>query len=120
LFYVCKVRNKYINFVDSLAIFWYNQPSNNSLKEEFIMKMVRMSRGKGKTTKVNKSRAKKKVKLWKGGKKQMETIQNCIMRATVVEGQYAEDIRQALLRPPSPTALARNKRAQELLRKLRR
>jgi len=80
------------------------------------MKMVRMTRGKGKSTKVSKSR----VKLWKGGKKHMETIQNCIMRATVVEGQYAEDIRQALLRPPSPTALARNKKAQALLRKLRR
>ena len=84
------------------------------------MKIVRITRGKGKTTKVNKSRAKKKFKLWKGGKRHMETIKNCIMRATVVEGQYAEDIRQEIMRKPSPTALARNKKAQELLRKLRR
>jgi len=95
------------------------------------MKMVRLSMTKiGKVkTKVNGHKSRVKTKMWKkrtriklikGGINHMETIQNCLMRATVVEGQFAEDIRQEIMRKPSPSALVRNKRAQELLRKLRR
>lgn len=45
---------------------------------------------------------------------------NFINRATIVEGKYADEIRESLLRKPSPTALARNKKAQDLLHKLRK
>jgi len=42
-----------------------------------------------------------------------------INKATVVSGEYADEIREEILRKPSESALDRNKRAQELLRKLR-
>ena len=41
-------------------------------------------------------------------------------RETVAEGEYADKIREELLRKPSVGAIERNKRAQELLKKLRR
>jgi len=41
-------------------------------------------------------------------------------KATEAEGEYADKIREELLRRPSDKAIARNKRASELLRKLRR
>jgi len=41
-------------------------------------------------------------------------------RVIEAEGEYADKIREELLRKPSDKAIERNKRAQELLRKLRR
>jgi len=41
-------------------------------------------------------------------------------RETVAEGEYADKIREELLRKPSDKVIARNKRASELLKKLRR
>jgi len=41
-------------------------------------------------------------------------------KATVVEGEYADKIREELLRKPSDKAIERNKRASELLKKLRK
>jgi len=38
----------------------------------------------------------------------------------VITGEYAKEIRVSLLRKPSDKAIARNKRASELLKKLRR
>ena len=70
--------------------------------------------------KVNKNRQ-KQVKLWmKGGKKSMVNVQETLMQATIVEGQFAQDIRQALMRKPSPTAILRNQKASALLKKLRK
>ena len=68
----------------------------------------------------SKSKVKPKVKLWKGGKNKMETIQENISRATIVEGQYAEEIRQEIMRKPSQLSALRNQKASALLRKLRR
>lgn len=62
----------------------------------------------------------KKVKLWRGGvNKQMITCEN-ITKATIVEGQFAEDIRQQIMKKPSPRAILRNQRASALLKKLRK
>jgi len=39
---------------------------------------------------------------------------------TIIEGKYAEDIRQEMMRKPTESALERNRKASELLHKLRR
>ena len=41
-------------------------------------------------------------------------------KAIIVEGIYAQQIRNELLRKPSDKAIERNKRCSELVRKLRR
>ena len=50
----------------------------------------------------------------------METIQENISRATIVEGQYAEEIRQEIMRKPSQLSILRNQKASALLKKMRR
>jgi len=49
-----------------------------------------------------------------------EPIRLSLDRVTEVYGEYADKIREELLRKPSDKAIERNKRSQELLRKLRR
>jgi len=48
-----------------------------------------------------------------------EPIRLSLDRVTEVYGEYADKIREELLRKPSDKAIERNKRAQDLLKKLR-
>jgi len=59
------------------------------------------------------------VKLYRGGK-HMHAVNTSPIKATVIEGHYAQDVRKELMSKPSHIAIIKNKKASELVKKLRK
>lgn len=62
----------------------------------------------------------KVIKLFRGGNKHMHAVKASPIKATVIEGHYAQDVIKELMSKPSPIAIIRNKRASDLVKKLRK
>lgn len=62
----------------------------------------------------------KVIKLFRGGNKHMHAVKVSPIKATVIEGHYAQDVIKELMSKPSPIAIIRNKRASDLVKKLRK
>ncbi|WP_045575467.1 hypothetical protein [Desulfosporosinus sp. I2] len=65
-------------------------------------------------------KANKVIKLFRGGNKHMHAVKASPIKATVIEGHYAQDVIKELMTKPSPIAIIRNKRASDLVKKLRK
>ncbi|KJR46327.1 hypothetical protein UF75_3300 [Desulfosporosinus sp. I2] len=50
----------------------------------------------------------------------MHAVKASPIKATVIEGHYAQDVIKELMTKPSPIAIIRNKRASDLVKKLRK
>ncbi|KUO70322.1 MAG: hypothetical protein APF81_06800 [Desulfosporosinus sp. BRH_c37] len=64
--------------------------------------------------------ANKVIKLFRGGYKHMHAVKASPIKATVIEGHYAQDVIKELMSKPSPMAIIRNKKASDLVKKLRK
>ena len=62
----------------------------------------------------------KVIKLFRGGNQHMHAVKASPIKATVIEGHYAQDVIKELMSKPSPIAIIRNKRASDLVKKLRK
>ncbi|MCB8818776.1 hypothetical protein [Desulfosporosinus shakirovi] len=65
-------------------------------------------------------KANKVIKFFRGGNKHMHAVKASPIKATVIEGHYAQDVIKELMSKPSPMAIIRNKRASDLVKKLRK